>query len=78
MEGGLGAYSPFNKILEFRVSEMPFPAFSEGHFLQSNKQENVLLYRQSSSSGYLLFSTRVSDNLLITENQLWSQAIINA
>ena len=30
------------KILKFRVSEMPFPAFSTGHFLQINMQENVV------------------------------------
>ena len=40
-ERGSGGILPLT-ILKFRVSEMPFPAFSEGHFLQSNKQENVV------------------------------------
>ena len=64
------------EIIIRRISEEAIN--STWNRIYSQKVFSFLLYRQSSSSGYLLFSTRVSDNLVITENQLWSQAIINA
>ena len=39
---GSGSMPP-QKILKFRVSEMPFPGFSAGHFQQINTQESAVV-----------------------------------
>ena len=39
---GAGSMPP-QKILKFRVSEMPFPAFSAAHFQKINTQESALV-----------------------------------